>query len=69
MSAITHVPGAAWAGTHRALTILVAMALLAVAVTLAVVLLTRDTTAVSPAFPDLPEYDNTCANAPVRAAC
>ncbi|WP_138731488.1 hypothetical protein [Modestobacter excelsi] len=69
MSAITHVPGAGWAGAHRALTVVMAMVLVAVAVTLAVVLLTRDTTAAVPGFPDLPAYDGTCANATVGAAC
>jgi hypothetical protein len=69
MSAITHVPGAGWAGAHRALALALAVLLVAVAVTLAVVLLTRDTTVAVPAFPDLPSYDDTCANATVGAAC
>jgi hypothetical protein len=69
MSAITHVPGAGWAGAHRALALVVAMLLVAVAVTLTVVLLTRDTTSAVPGFPDLPAYDDTCASATVGAAC
>jgi hypothetical protein len=69
MSAITHVPGTAWAGTHRALTLVLAMVLVAVAVTLTVVLLTRGTTSAGTGIPDLPSYDDTCPNAPVGAAC
>ncbi|WP_138757316.1 hypothetical protein [Modestobacter altitudinis] len=69
MSAITHVLGAGWAGTHRALALLVAMVLVAVAVTVAVVLLTRSTTAAVPGPAHLPAYDDTCANATVGAAC
>ena len=69
MSAITHVPGAGWAGAHRALALVVAMVLVAAAVTLAVVLLTHDTTSAVPAFPDLPAYDDSCASATVGTAC
>ena len=69
MSAITHVPGAGWAGAHRALAVVLAMVLVAVAVTLAVVLLTRDTTAATGGFPHLPVYDDSCANARVGAPC
>jgi hypothetical protein len=69
MSAITHVPGAGWAGTHRALAVAVAIVLVAVAVTLAVVLLTRDTTAATTVFSHLPSYDDGCASTPVGAAC
>ena len=60
---------AGWAGAHRALALVVAMVLVAAAVTLAVVLLTHDTTSAVPTFPDLPRYDDNCANATVGAAC
>ena len=69
MSAITHVPGAGWAGTHRALMLLVAVLLVAVAVAVTVVLLTRDTSSAVPGFPDLPAYDDSCASAMVGTAC
>jgi hypothetical protein len=69
MSAITHVPGAGWAGTHRALVLVVAMVLVAAAVTLAVVLLTRDATSAVPNLPHLPAHDDACASASVGAPC
>ena len=72
MSAIAHLPGSVWAGTHRAVVVLAAL-LVAATVALAVVLLTGDTTTAAPpaarTFPDLPAYEDTCPNARVGAAC
>ncbi len=66
MSAIAHAPTRTWAATHRALVLV--LVLVAAAITLSVVLLTRDTTAATPGFPDLPTYDS-CAGAAVGTAC
>jgi hypothetical protein len=68
MSAIAHAPTRTWAATHRALVLVLAVVLVAAAITLSVVLLTRDTTAATPGFPDLPTYDS-CAGAAVGTAC
>ena len=73
MSAIAHLPGSVWAGTHRAVVLVLAALLVAATVALAVVLLTGDTTAAAPpaarTFPDLPAYEDTCPNSRVGAAC
>ena len=69
MSSIAHLPATSWAATHRALSLVLAMVLMAATVTLAVVLLTRDTSSGSPAVPNLPAYDDTCASAMVGDPC
>ena len=73
MSAIAHLPGPAWTGTHRAVVLVLAALLLMVTVALVVVLLTGDTTATAPpaarTLSTLPVYEDTCSNARVGAAC
>lgn len=69
MTATAHLPRFTWAATHRALLLVLAVALVAVAVTVTVALLTRGTTAGSPAAPQLPYTYDTCAGARVNSAC
>jgi hypothetical protein len=68
MTATAHLPATTWAAAHRAVLSLLTVIVLAVAVTLAVVLLTRDSTAGS-VLPDLPAYEDTCAGAMVGSPC
>ncbi len=68
MSAIAHASAVSWAHAHRLL-LLLALAVVVVAAAVSVVLLTRDTTAVSPTLPELPSHQDPCYGAPVGAAC
>jgi hypothetical protein len=70
MSAIAHAPARALAGAHRALFLVVALTVLALAaVTVAVVLLTGDDAASTPLAPNVPAHQVVCQNAPVHAPC
>lgn len=71
MSAIAHRTGSTWAATHRSLVIFLSVVLLlvAVAVTAATVLLSRDTSAPALAPGGLDSYPDTCFGAPVGSAC
>jgi Flp pilus assembly protein protease CpaA len=60
MSAIAHVPGAAWASAHRALLLIIAVSVVTVAVTLAVLLTTRTPTSGSTPVPELPRSEDVC---------
>jgi hypothetical protein len=61
MSAIAHVPGAAWAAAHRALLLIIALSVVTVAVTLAVFLTTRTpTTSGSTPVRELPRSEDVC---------
>ena len=60
MSAIAHVPGAAWAAAHRALLLIIALSLVTVAVTLAVLLTTRTSTSGSTSVSELPRSEDVC---------
>ncbi|WP_369137459.1 hypothetical protein [Modestobacter versicolor] len=68
MSAVAHVPGAAWAATHRLVVLALVTALVAAVVVLAVVLLTGDAT-VAGTSPTLPAHDAGCAGARPHTAC
>ncbi|MCZ2824631.1 MULTISPECIES: hypothetical protein [unclassified Modestobacter] len=65
MSAIAHVPGSAWAATHRFLVFALTMAFVA-ALVLVVALIARDSPA---ATPSAPYFYDTCAGAMPRSAC
>jgi hypothetical protein len=70
MSAIAHAPAHALGGAHRVLFLVVALTVLAVAaVTVAVVLFTRDDAASGPLTPNVPGHQVVCQNAPVHSAC
>jgi len=70
MSAIAHLPGSIRVGTHRALALVLATVLLAAAVLVAVLLLTRETsTGAAPTDAGLPGYDPTCATAMAGSPC
>ena len=71
MSAIAHLPGSAWAVTHRALVLVAVLAalVLAAGVTAAVVLLTGDESVAGTSVPTIPAVPDTCFGAPVNSAC
>jgi hypothetical protein len=68
MSAITHLPGSVWAGSHRLLLLLLTTLVVAAAITVAVVLLTRDAGAGTSVVPG-DFYVDTCTGALPGSAC
>jgi hypothetical protein len=71
MTAIAHAPARAWAGAHRALFLVAALTVLALAgaITAAVLLFTGDDAAGTPLAPNAPSDQPVCQNAPVHTAC